>query len=113
MAREVTRAMMSHLWTDLGFSAEPRKLERLADAYLATAQVLLTRYKHEAAFNGLESVTAEEQKTVRAFAGIIRHVAGESLATRPAAATLPSWESVLERLPVVAASLRITSRSQG
>jgi glucosyl-3-phosphoglycerate synthase len=110
MAREVTRAIMSHLWTDLGFSAEPRKLERLADTYLATAQVLLTRYKHEAVFNGLESVTAEEQKTVRAFAGIIRHVAGESLATRPAAATLPSWESVLERLPVVAASLRITSR---
>ena len=59
MAREVTRALMSHLWNDLGFSAEPRKLERLADAYLATAQVLLTRYSHEAIFNGLESVAAE------------------------------------------------------
>jgi glucosyl-3-phosphoglycerate synthase len=110
MAREVTRAIMAHLWNDLGFSAEPRKLERLADTYLATAQVLLTRYKHEALFNGLESVTAEEKSTVKAFAGIIRQVSGESLATRPASAVLPSWESVLEKLPVVAASLRISAR---
>jgi glucosyl-3-phosphoglycerate synthase len=72
--------------------------------------VLLTRYKHEALFNGLESVTAEEKSTVKAFAGIIRQVSGESLATRPASAVLPSWESVLEKLPVVAASLRISAR---
>jgi glucosyl-3-phosphoglycerate synthase len=110
MAREVTRALMSHLWNDLGFSAEPRKLERLADAYLATARVLLTRYSHETIFNGLESFSAEEHKTVKAFAGIIRHVAGESLANRPAAAILPPWEAVLERLPVVAASLRISAK---
>ena len=110
MAREVTRAIMSHLWSDLGLSAEPRKLKRLADAYLATAQVLLTRYRHEAVFNALESITAEEQKIVKAFAGIVRHVAGESVGTRPAATTLPPWESVVERLPVVAASLRITAR---
>lgn len=110
MAREVTRAIMAHLWNDLGFSAEPRKLERLADAYLATARILLTRYRHESVFNGLESVTAEEQGAVKAFAGIIRQVAGESLASRPTAATLPSWENVLERLPAVESALRITAK---
>jgi glucosyl-3-phosphoglycerate synthase len=110
MAREVTRALLAHLWNDLGFSAEPRKLERLADAYLATAQVLLTRYKHETIFNNLESVGPEEQRTVKAFSTIVRQVAGESLATRPASSILPSWENVLQRLPVVAASLRMTAR---
>ncbi len=110
MAREVTRALLAHLWNDLGFSAEPRKLERLADAYVATAQVLLTRYRHEAVFNGLETVTDEEQATVKAFAAIIRQVARESLATRPTAFVLPSWEYTSERLPVVASSLRISSK---
>jgi hypothetical protein len=41
---------------------------------------------------------------------IIRQVAGESLASRPTAVTLPSWESVVERLPVVASSLRMTGK---
>src|SRR4051812_42330136 len=110
MAREVTRAIMSHLWNDLGFSAEPRKLERLADAYLATAQVLLTRYKHGGVFNARESIPGEEQKMVKPFAGIIPQAGGEKGAPRPAATALPAWESVAERLPVVAASLRITAK---
>lgn len=107
MAREVTRALMAHLWSDLGFSAEPRKLERLADAYLATAQVLLTRYEHEAMFNGLESAAAEERQAVKAFARMIRQVAGDSVDTRPTLATLPSWASIIERLPAVASNLRV------
>lgn len=105
MAREVTRSLMTHLWSDLGFSAEPHKLERLADAYISTAQVLLARYKHEALFNGLESAEEEEVQSVRAFGKIVRQVAGDSLRKRPSPTTLPPWEHLKQNLPGICASL--------
>ena len=105
MAREVTGSLMTHLWNDLGFSAEPRKLERLADAYVATAQVLLTRYKHEALFNGLEAAEEEEFQSVKAFGKIVRQVAGDSLRKRPSPTALPSWEYLKANLPDIRASL--------
>lgn len=105
MAREVTRSLMTHLWSDLSFSAEPRKLERLADAYVATAHVLLTRYKHEALFNGLEAAEEEELQSVKAFGKIVRQVAGDSLRKRPSPVTLPSWDYLKTNLPDIAAGL--------
>ena len=106
MAREVTRALLAHLWNDLGFSAEPGKLERLSEAYLATAQMLLTRYAHEVIFNGLDSAAGEELRAVKAFSRMIRQVAGESLAARPLTASLPPWQVAVERIPDLPERLR-------
>lgn len=99
MAREVTRALLDHLWSDLGFSAEFHKLDRLADAYLGIARVLLVRYTHEAMFNGLEETSAEEQKAITVFAHMIREVAAECPVSPPAPSSLPSWNTVSQKLP--------------
>lgn len=99
MAREVTRALLDHLWADLGFSAEPRKLERLADTYLAIARMLLTRYAHEAMFNGLEETSAEEMGAITVFAKMIDEVTSECPPAPPSPSTLPSWNTVSQRLP--------------
>ncbi len=112
MGREVIRALMAHLWSDLGFSAEQRKLERLADAYTATAKVLLTRYSHEMLFNGLEQTSAEEHQAVSVFARLIKQVAAECLKTPPTIASLPSWEALLDRVPDFAESLREATRGR-
>lgn len=112
MGREVIRALMAHLWSDLGFSAEQRKLERLADTYTATAQVLLTRYSHEMLFNGLEQTSAEERQAVTVFARLIKQVAQDCLKTPPTVANLPSWESLIERVPDFSDSLRDVIRAR-
>ncbi len=112
MGREVIRALMAHLWSDLGFSAEQRKLERLSDAYTATAKVLLTRYAHEAAFNGLEQASAEEHQAVSVFARLIKQVASECLKTTPTVANLPAWDSLIEKVPDFADSLRDVIRAR-
>jgi glucosyl-3-phosphoglycerate synthase len=90
MAREVTRSLLARLWHELGFAAETRKLERLAEAYSQTAAVLLRRYKHEAIFNRLEDSSNEERKLVDSFTRIIREVVQETNAN-PASAWLPPW----------------------
>lgn len=112
MGREVIRALMSHLWSDLGFSAEQRKLERLSDAYTATAKVLLTRYSHEMLFNGLEQTSEEEHQAVTVFARLIRQVSGECLKTPPAICSLPAWETLTERVPDFTESLREILRAR-
>jgi len=99
MAREVTRSLLSHLWSDLGFTAEQRKLERLPEAYIATAQMLLTRYSHEAIFNGLEQTVSEERQAIMVFAGMISQVATECLATPPTISRLPSWVTLTKIMP--------------
>ena len=99
MAREVTRALLSHLWSDLGFTAEQRKLERLPEAYIATAQMLQTRYSHEAIFNGLEQTVSEERQAIMVFAGMISQVASECLATPPTVSRLPSWLTLTKLMP--------------
>lgn len=99
MAREVTRALLDHLWMDLGFSAEARMLERLPDTYLAIARMLLTRYAHEAIFNGLEETSAEESGAVLVFAKMIEEVVAEPPPIPPTPCCLPSWNSVSQRLP--------------
>lgn len=106
MGREVIRALLAHLWSDLGFSAEQRKLERLSEAYTATAKVLLTRYAHEVIFNGLEQSSVEEQQAITVFARLIRQVAGECLKSPPSIAHLPAWETLIERVPDFAEALR-------
>jgi len=99
MAREVTRSLLSHLWSDLGFTAEQRKLERLPEAYVATAQMLLSRYAHEALFNGLEQTTSEERQAITVFAGMISQVASDCLATPPTVSRLPSWGALNKLMP--------------
>jgi glucosyl-3-phosphoglycerate synthase len=99
MAREVTRALLAHLWSDLGFSPEQRKLERLTEAYTATALVLLARYSHEATFNGLEQSTNEEKKAIMVFAGMISQVAKDCMTTPPTATRLPSWAALSKLMP--------------
>ncbi|HSJ02705.1 MAG: glycosyl transferase [Verrucomicrobium sp.] len=105
MAREVTRALLDHLWVDLGFSAEIRKLERLPEAYLGIARMLLTRYTHEAMFNGLEQTTAEELGAVTVFGQMIKEVAAECSPSPPPPSSLPSWNTVTLRLPGFAPAL--------
>lgn len=92
MAREVTRALLARLWHELGFAAETRKLERLAEAYSQTAAVLLRRYKHEAIFNRLQDSSNEERKLVDSFTRIIREVVSETNEPNPASAWLPPWK---------------------
>jgi glucosyl-3-phosphoglycerate synthase len=92
MAREVTRALLARLWHELGFAAESRKLERLADAYSQTAAMLLRRYQHEALFNGLVDSSLEEGKLVEGFTRIVREVALETHEPTAGNAWLPSWK---------------------
>lgn len=99
MAREVTCTLLAHLWSDLGFSAEARKLERLADTYLATAQTLVTRYSHEALFNALEDISDDEQLTITVFAEIIRQSAEQCSESTPEVTALPSWRETLRVIP--------------
>ncbi len=99
MAREVTRTLLAHLWSDLGFSAEARKLERLADTYLDTAQTLVTRYSHEALFNDLEEISEDERLTITVFAEIVRQVAEQCSESSPEITSLPSWRETLRTTP--------------
>ncbi len=92
MGREVTRALIARLWHELGFAAETRKLERLAEAYSQTAAILLKRYKHEAIFNGLADSSLEERKLVDGFTRIIREVVAGTHEDDVESAWLPSWK---------------------
>jgi len=92
MAREVTRALIARLWNELGFAAEPRKLERLAEAYEQTAAVLLQRYRHEAIFNDLDDSSKEERKLVDSFTRIVGEVVKETHEPDESSAWLPSWK---------------------
>ncbi len=110
MAREVTCTLLGHLWSDLGFSAEARKLERLADTYYDTAQTLVTRYSHEALFNGLEEISDDEKLTVTVFAEIIRQAAAQCQETAPEITSLPSWQETLRVIPDFGAQLQAAIR---
>jgi glucosyl-3-phosphoglycerate synthase len=105
MAREVTRALIARLWHELGFAAEPGKLERLAEAYGQTAAILLRRYKHEATFNNLADVAKEERKLVEGFTRIIREVVSETHDADAASAWLPSWKEWSKLAPDFGARL--------
>lgn len=106
MAQEVTRALLAHLWTDLGFSAETRKLHRLAETYTSIAQILLSRYSHEAYFNGLDQAVEEELETVRVFGEMISQVANDCTIAPPTIRTLPSWLELQELQPDFREKLR-------
>ncbi len=99
MGREVIRTLLMHLWRDLGFSAETRKLDRLPDAYDETAQVLLRRYAHEAIFNGLEHGIKEEKEAVEIFGKMIEQLVAECRRKGPVMEDLPDWMEVTEALP--------------
>jgi len=99
MAKEVSRTLLTHLWSDLGFAAETRKLDRLADAYEETAQVLLQRYAHEALFNGLQHVMKEEQQAVTVFSRMLRQLVVECHKRPPAVHALPGCVDVFEEHP--------------
>lgn len=106
MAREVTCTLLAHLWSDLGFSAEARKFERLADTYHATAEMLVTRYSHEALFNGLEEISEDEKLTVAVFAEIVRQAAAQCQESPPEITSLPSWRETLRVIPDFGAQLQ-------
>ncbi|TLD72424.1 glycosyl transferase [Phragmitibacter flavus] len=105
MAREVSLTLLTHLWTDLGFAAETRKLDRLADAYEETAQILLQRYAHEALFNGLEHVMKEEQQAVTVFSRMLKQLVLQIHKHPPSLHALPSYAEITAADPTFATRL--------
>lgn len=100
MAREVIKTLLTHLWEQLGFSAEVRKLDRLAEAYEETAEVLLRRYAHEALFNGLVHSMKEEKQAVVVFTKMIRQQVTESHKQREIVnKALPAWGPLFDAEP--------------
>ena len=106
MAEEVTRSLLSHLWTQPGFASESRRLETVADAYLGTAQQFLRRYGHEMVFNGLEDSVPEEKRAVAAFAKIVRECTNQFHAAPRMPLSLPPWSVVERELPGFGERLR-------
>lgn len=105
MAREVSLTLLTQLWTDLGFAAETRKLDRLADAYEETAQILLQRYGHEALFNGLEHNMKEEQQAVTVFSRMLKQLVSQIHKHPPSLQALPSYGEVMQTDPSFASRL--------
>lgn len=107
MALEVSRTLLAHLWSDLGFSAETRKLKRLPQTYEETAHILLARYTHEALFNALEHDPREEQQAVKVFSRMLQQLVlvAENHQTPPAILQLPSYAHVLAGEPGFPAQL--------
>lgn len=99
MAREVTASLLSRLWDELGFAAESDKLRRLADAYRHTARALLKRYAHEALFNHLHNVSAEETLLVELFARMVRDVVTEGREAQSSVSRLPPWNELKRFAP--------------
>ncbi len=99
MAREVTRALLSRLWDELGFAAESDKLRRLPDAYRQTARALLKRYNHESLFNDLKDVSAEEGLLVEMFSRMVREAVTDGRKTKPSATWLPPWNELKRFAP--------------
>lgn len=99
MAEEVTRNLLSHLWSQPGFAKEAHKLENVAEAYHGTAQQLLRRYGHEMLFSGLENTVPDERKAVAAFSKIVRKCANDFLHAPAFPNSLPAWSVVERELP--------------
>jgi glucosyl-3-phosphoglycerate synthase len=99
MAREVTAALLSRLWDELGFAAESDKLRRLPDSYRHTARALLKRYAHEALFNHLHDVSAEETLLVELFARMVRDVVDEGREAQASISRLPPWNELKRFAP--------------
>jgi glucosyl-3-phosphoglycerate synthase len=99
MAREVTEALLSRLWDELGFAAESDKLRRLPEAYRHTARALLKRYAHEALFNHLHDVSEEESLLVELFARMVQEVVVEGRKAKSSIARLPPWNELKRFAP--------------
>ena len=99
MAEDVTRTLLSHLWSQPGFASEAGRLAQVVDAYQGSAQQLLRRYRHEMLFNGLEDSSDEEKRIVAAFAKVVRNAAKDFLENPTFQPALPPWSLVERELP--------------